>query len=129
MERVAFKIQSISCLFQYRECLENNLKVRKDVKQKEMSQKKFFLNYLKITTGRKPENNWTRTGKDYTNGSLRSVSGIAVLTIKSINSSTKVKTLKKSFLTNCQTIYPTSLEINCNNSLLFQYTIIARLIH
>jgi len=60
-----------------------------------------------------------RIKKDYTNGSLRSISGITISTTKSINSLTKVKTSKNSFLINCQTIYLISPKINYNNNLLF----------
>ncbi len=81
--------------------------------------KKKALNYLKITIGRKPENNRTKIKKDYMNGSLGSISDIAISTTKNTNSLIKAKTLKNSFLTNYQTIYLISLEINCNNNLLF----------
>ncbi len=66
-----------------------------------MFQREKTLNYLKTTTEQKLGDNRTKTGRDYINGSLRSISGVAVLVTKSINSSTKVKALKNFFLTNC----------------------------
>ena len=77
------------------------------------------MNYLETITRRKLEDNRTKIEKDYTNRSLGFISGMAVLAIKSTNSSAKVKALKNSFLTNCQTIYLTLPEISYNNSLLF----------
>jgi hypothetical protein len=65
------------------------------------------------------DNDRAKTGRYYTNGSLKSISGVAISTTKSIDSSTKAKASKNSFLANYQTIYPTSPKISRNNSLLF----------
>jgi len=51
MEKIAFRVQSIDCPFQYKEYSKNNSKIRKNVKQEETSQKEKTLNYLKTTTG------------------------------------------------------------------------------
>ncbi len=87
------------------------------------------MNYLEIITGRKLKDNRTKTGKDYTNGSLGSVFNVVISTTKSTNSLIKVKVLKNFFLANYQTIYPISPEISCNNSLLFQYITIVRSVY
>ncbi len=97
IKRMAFKIQPINYLLRYKEYLKNDLKVWKDIEQEETSQKEKALNYLETITGQKPGDNRTKTGRNYTNGSLKSISDIIILTIKNINSSTKAKTLKNSF--------------------------------